>query len=86
MVVTFPHIGEGGPKEAAAFAVKKAQYLAAAQTSPGQMWFKLVDTEKSPPLIVGGCCVTPIKDSNRDRRFRRCLSSFTDSFMTGTAK
>ncbi|KAK4077834.1 uncharacterized protein Triagg1_3528 [Trichoderma aggressivum f. europaeum] len=67
MVVTFPHIGEGGPKEAAAFAVKKAQYLAAARTSPGQMWFKLVDTEKSPPLIVGGCCVTHWRDEEHPR-------------------
>ncbi|KAH6603918.1 hypothetical protein Trco_007364 [Trichoderma cornu-damae] len=35
MVVTFPHIGESGPKEAAAFEVKKAQYLASARTNPG---------------------------------------------------
>ncbi|KAL7784143.1 hypothetical protein V8C37DRAFT_396196 [Trichoderma ceciliae] len=67
MVVTFPHIGQGGPEEAASFAVKKAQYLASARTSPGQMWFKLVDKEKSPPVIVGGCCITLWKDEENPK-------------------
>lgn len=64
MVATFPHIGEGNDKEVAAFALKKAQYLASAKTSPGQMWFKLIDKEQSPPPIVGGCCFTHWKDEN----------------------
>ncbi|RFU80721.1 hypothetical protein TARUN_1490 [Trichoderma arundinaceum] len=67
MVVTFPQIGEGGPKEAAAFALKKAQYLASARTSPGQRWYKLIDKEKSPPAIVGGCCITHWKDEQNPK-------------------
>ncbi|EGR47121.1 uncharacterized protein TRIREDRAFT_109387 [Trichoderma reesei QM6a] len=68
MVVTFPHIGEGGPKEAAAFELKKAQYLAAARTSPGQTWFKLVDTSKTPDeSIVGGLCMTHWKHEEKPR-------------------
>lgn len=52
-------------KEAAAFSAKKSQYLAAARTSPRQMWFKLVDIEKS--LIVGGICMTHWKDEENPR-------------------
>lgn len=67
MVATFPHIGEGGPEEAESFEVKKAQYLAAAKTSPGQMWLKLVD--ESQPLfpIVGGVCITHWKWEQQPR-------------------
>ncbi|KAM0261126.1 hypothetical protein ACHAQJ_002388 [Trichoderma viride] len=67
MVATFPHIGQGGPEEAASFATKKAQYLAAAKTSPGQMWFKVVDMEKPSFPIIGGLCVTHWKDEQNPK-------------------
>lgn len=67
MVATFPHIGDGGPEEAESFEVKKAQYLAAAKSSPGQMWFKLVDEGQPLFPIVGGVCVTHWKDEQQPR-------------------
>lgn len=67
MVATFPNIGQGGPKEIESFEAKKAQYLTAAKTSPGQIWLKLVDEGKSSSPIVGGICVTHWKDWQQTR-------------------
>ncbi|EHK47139.1 uncharacterized protein TrAtP1_010210 [Trichoderma atroviride] len=67
MVATFPHIGEGGPEEAESFEVKKAQYLAAAKSSPGQMWYKVVDEEQPLLPIVGGICITHWKEEQQPR-------------------
>lgn len=50
MVATFPHISQGEPEEAASFAEKKAQYLAAAKTSPGQ---KMVQGRR--PRKIASC-------------------------------
>jgi hypothetical protein len=67
MVATFPHIGQGGPEEVESFEVKKAQYLAAAKTSPGQMWFKVIDEEQPLFPIVGGLCITLWKEKDQPK-------------------
>lgn len=67
MAATFPHIGEGGAKEATSFAMKKAQYLDFAKTGPGQQWIKLVDKEKAPSSIIGGLCLTHWKDAQKPK-------------------
>jgi hypothetical protein len=67
MVATFPHIGQGGSEEVKSFEVKKAQYLAAAETSPGQMWFKIVNEEQPLLPIVGGICLTHWKEEQQPR-------------------
>lgn len=67
MVATFPHIGQGGPEEVESFEVKKAQYLAAAKTSPGQLWYKVVDEEQSLSPIVGGVCLTHWKEEQQPK-------------------
>lgn len=67
MVATFPHIGQGGPEEIESFEVKKAQYLAAAKTSPGQLWHKVIDEEQSLSPIVGGVCLTHWKEEQQPK-------------------
>ncbi|KAH8131878.1 hypothetical protein FP744_10006289 [Trichoderma asperellum] len=67
MVATFPHIGQGGPEEVESFEVKKAQYLAAAKTNPGQLWYKVVDEEQSLSPIVGGVCLTHWKEEQQPK-------------------
>lgn len=54
-------------KEVASFEAKKAQYLTAAKTSPGQIWLKLVDEGKPNFPIVGGACLTHWKDEHQPR-------------------
>lgn len=67
MVATFPHIGQGGPEEVESFEVKKAQYLAAAKSSPGQIWIKLVDESQQLFPIVGGACLTHWKEEQQPK-------------------
>lgn len=67
IIVTFPHIGQGGPKEVESFEVKKSQYLAAAKSSPGQLWYKVIDEGQSLFPIVGGICVTHWKEEQRPK-------------------
>ncbi|SPQ21217.1 5484286f-38bf-46be-85b9-cb144f630e3b [Thermothielavioides terrestris] len=62
-LLTFPWLGEGGPREAAAYEAAKRGYQAEARANPNQHWIKIEDRAlPGPHRIVGGGAYTTFPD------------------------